>query len=307
MFGSLKRAALDYLTLASQTFHEHRAKSEPCNQAIVGTFAIGLELLLKALILRRCPHMVFKKLSKEIELLITHPKVFPAEVDPRQLELILQSWEMDTIDFQETAALTLTLCPGLRDEWQPQLKWLRVIRNCAVHSTRTFQPYHLDRVAFIALSLTRECSAMDDLGQIGLSKKDDDFLASFSSERLERFKTKMDQARRQAKKDIHHFPTLWLMLSRYTAHAHCPVCGSMLGTVGALLPVYDDDANQHPYFEAGVFSCADCGLELDDPEEFRLAGLERYYEHDPRAAWWKSEETDKADKDSRDEKTSEQG
>lgn len=283
----LARSARGYLKSGLELFHEERARSYSCIEPAIGNLSIAVELMLKTFLVKNNPILAFKEPPLELMTLFTCPNAIPSkDFNWRQYDIVLRPSKNKTIGLGELTSIFYLFFPNHKQSLRPYFNFLSGCRNASVHySLPSFQKYELERTAYLALRVFEilDKSKTFEAAGYSLTKKDNQFLSSYSEERTKRVSEKIEKARMKSSKLPPTHSWLGLDSSIWEAHVtSCPVCGSdgILGGYTNLEAEQVDESEVYSYlvFVADSFRCDECGLELDDSEELRLAGMDIAYD-----------------------------
>jgi len=277
----LSKNSVDYLKSGLLLFHN---RSQYGIQVIVGNLSIAIELMLKALIAKHNPYLLFKGLPIELRVLFTCPEIKTRASSWRRFDIDLRSSTFDTIGLGECISVFNIVLPEHKHLLHPYLKPLTSSRNVSLHaSLPSFQICDLERTVYLALNLHNILKEANVLGiySYSLTKEDTTFLQSFDLERVERVRKRIEEAKNKSKGLKHE--TSSLLVEGWEAYVtSCPVCESDGLLAGYTEPwmeatqEYVEDSGLTFYAES--FKCEKCGLMLDDPKELALAGMEDTYD-----------------------------
>jgi CYTH domain-containing protein len=171
-----------------------------------------------------------------------------------------------------------------KQKLQRYFKLLSSCRNISIHgSLPSFQVYDLERTVYLALNVHNIIKDHDVFREHSYSptKADEAFLSSYDTERAERVRKNIEEAKKKSKK-LKHEESLLKAEGWDVYVTKCPVCNSdgILG--GSTEPWIEATVNYVEdsglTFSADSFKCGECGLILDDTEELALAGMEVTYD-----------------------------
>lgn len=287
LYTDLQNSASGYLRAGMEMFYKLRTPSWQSIQPAVGNLGIAIELILKAFIIKKNPILVFEGLPIELQALFACPEALPKDFNWRAFDVDLRSSKYKTKELDSCISLFNMFKPEYRQELSAHFQLLSRCRNTSVHFVLpSFQKYELERIAYLALRLA-------DITGVprSLTKDDKKFLLDFKAERIERVKKKIEEAKEKAK----HISSVDTSLSIGGWEEHvtqCPVCSSdgiLSGTtdIGFDAP-FEQGEEPEPRldFFADNFICQQCGLELDDSEELRLAGMDLVYDRSSDLEEW---------------------
>lgn len=293
--ANLSRVALDYIRLGLHEFHYRRRLEFGSFQAAMGNLCVGVELLLKSFIASGNITLVFRDMPQELRALLVckgepSPKV---DMTPHAMDLV--SGKFKTIDFNQTVSLFFAFKPNLKGAHHAHLKHLSLFRNKSLHGLYpSFEVYAVERAAFTAIDLVsalRESGELD-LRFVALEKDDHVFHSQFPADRINRVKKALEEAtvRAKAKPDGQSY----VDAQGWEEYAGvCPVCHEEILLEGYTEPVIEEAAEggfcEFLFFEAESFECTNCGLNLLDSDELRLAGVERSYDRSSEFNQWYAE------------------
>ncbi len=290
----LSKSAMSYLREGLDMFHRVRQYSLSSIQPSAGNLGISIELMLKALLAKHNPLFVFKALPTELQLMFVCPESLPKEFNWRIFDIELRSFKYEMKELDECIPIFYVVFPEHKQELSAHFKLLARIRNASVHSILpSFQKYDLERLAYLALKLfaiAESTGALITFALAYITKEDKAFLSVFDKERIERVKSKVEEAKKKSK-DIAGGKAL-LSIDGWESHVtDCPICGSEGVLSGSCDAEYDsqvgeDTPDEILIFSADYFICEDCGLRLDDAKELELAGMDTIYDISHKLDSW---------------------
>jgi hypothetical protein len=283
---NLAASARAYYRIGITEYLNAEARMWESYQAAVGNLAVAIELMLKAFVARSCFRKLYVALPDELDIFLSQTDTPPASVSLRPFEDALRSFDQKTIDLNQAISIYEIYFPDRKAELHSYLAFLAATRNVSVHAALPdFQRHDLNRVSYLAISIMKHLEKQKILVEpADLALKTQDILKRFDRERIERVTKKIKTARHNAKRltgkrnaiftNPHNFDELVIP---------CPICGTEIITSGYTEEkiVAEDDASL-TYF-LSEFHCTECGLEIDDPRDLRLAGLSAT--HDRSDQW----------------------
>ncbi len=286
--GELAKNAVDYLRNGLDLFHKKTFRG---NQVVVGNLSIAIELMLKALIAKYHPLLLFKELPLEIKVLLICPEIKTAGAHWRRFDIDLRSFAFKTIELDECISIYYVLFSKDKQLFQPYFRLLSNCRNISLHaSLPSFQEYDLERTVYLALNLSQIIKEhkVFRIHSYSPTKEDKQFLSSFDREREERVRKKIEEAKKKSKQ-LTHEDSLTIAEGWEEYVTKCPVCNSE-GILGGYTEPWveateDNIEDSGLSFSADSFKCEECGLILDDVKELKLAGITDFYD--------RSEDSDK--------------
>ncbi len=287
MRGELARSAVGYLKAGLDLFHREHGGSFAVIEPAIGNLAIAVELMLKTLLVKHNPLLLFRDLPLELKVLFTCPDaVKPASFNWRAYDVELRSYGYKTMELDELISTFFLFFPSQKQTLRPHLKFLSKCRNASIHlSLPSFQTYELERTAYLALRVFLTLHDYDSdffmPAWYHLTKRDEEFLSKYDTLRTERVRQKVDKARENAKRI--EAQSVSVSVDGWEVDVtRCPVCGcdGVLTGETRVEADIDEDRNAHPYlmFLADTFKCEECGLSLDDANELQLAGMDLSYD-----------------------------
>ncbi|MDO8747801.1 MAG: hypothetical protein Q7J72_01645 [Candidatus Omnitrophota bacterium] len=289
--NELKNSAVSYLKAGLEIFHKTNKAGSWSSQPALGNLGIAVELMLKAFIVKNNPLLLFKGLPIELQVLFTCPDSLPRDFNWRLFDIDLRSFKYETKELNECISAFYVLLPEHKQELNPYMQLLSRYRNASVHSALpSFQAYEIQRVAFLSLRLLSILQSRKIISEYAhITTKDDKyFLSAFKLDRIDRVKKKIDDAKEKSKR----IPAGQASLSvdgweNYVTQ--CPICesdGMLSGYTDIHVEGSAEDVDLSLDFLADGFICEECGLELNDTEELRLAGIELYYDRSSELDAW---------------------
>jgi hypothetical protein len=273
------QAALNYLSAGLRLFHQYRKKSSVVNpQAALGNLSIAVELMLKAFIASKNLILLFKGLPLEAKIMLTCPDSLPVDFKWRPFDIEMRSAKHKTIELGECIATFFIFFPQHKQSLHTHLKILSTYRNASVHHILpTFHKYELERAAFVALQIhdiVQYDKTLSIIGHVTTDDDDDEFLATFRESKLERVSKKIEEAKEHSKRiAAEDDDTLYLEVDWDIYIIRCPVCRSNALVFGYIESRTGRHGGEYLDFFTYGFLCDACGLELDDSEELKLAGV----------------------------------
>jgi len=253
-----------------------------CNaQAAIGNLAIATELLVKAFIAKQHLALLFRSLPKELRCALIAPARIPESFRVLPHEIALRSSVHKTLELDEAISVFSVFFPDFKKRYTSHLKFLSQHRNTCVHAAHPgCREYEAQRSAFLFLTLLKHIEAEDaDLVRRcdwGDKEKNEAFLAAFNEARLTRVHKKVEAAAEKAKSLSNKVclePEEWEWYP-----VRCPVCGSdglAYGETKAEADFDEDGCGTVTLsFLAETFECEQCGLELADYDEMKIAGVD---------------------------------
>lgn len=249
-------------------------------QAAVGNLAIAIELMLKAFVARNCFRKLYAGLPDELDIYLLQTETPPPSVSLRPFEDALRSFEQKTIDLNQAISIYEIYFPEKKADLHSYFTFLAATRNTSVHAALPdFQRYDLARVSYLAINLIKHLEKEKVLSEpVELVSKTKDILRLFDHERVGRVTKKVKEARQVARKLTGKRNAIFVNPADFEELVlPCPICSTEIVTSGYTEDkiVSEDDASL-TYFLNG-FHCTECGLEIDDPRDLRLAGLSETY------------------------------
>jgi hypothetical protein len=287
MQSELARSAVGYLKVGLDLFHREYGGSFALIEPAIGNLAIAVELMLKTLLVKQNPLLLFRDLPLELKVMFTCPDAVKQDsFNWRAYDVELRSFGYKTMELDELISTFFLFFPSQKQVLRPHLKFLSKCRNASVHlSLPSFQTYELERTAYVALRVYLILRDYDsDLFRptwYHLDKRDEEFLSKYDTERTERVRKKVESARENAKRI--EAKNVWVSVDGWVADVtKCPVCGcdGVLTGETRVEADIDEDGSANPYlvFLADTFKCEGCGLSLDDANELQLAGMDLSYD-----------------------------
>lgn len=296
LLEEFKNSAIGYLKIGLETFHKANKSENLRSQPALGNLGIAVELMLKTFIISNNPLLLFEGLPIELQVLFTCPGSLPKDFNLRPYDIDLRSFKYNTKELNECIALFFVLLPEHKQELNAYMQLLSRYRNASVHSVLpSFQSFEVQRVAFLALRLLSILQFRKIISEYAhiITKDDKQFLSVFKLERIDRVKKIIESAKEKSK----HISSGSVSLSVDDWESYvtqCPICKS-----DAILSGYTDlrvEGQDEPDisldFFADGFNCEECGLELNDVEELRLAGIELFYDRSSEINAWERDHYD---------------
>jgi hypothetical protein len=285
---SLLTAATAYYQTGIRRFHELRMVSHLEYQPAVGNLTISVELLLKAILAKRALGHLYTNLPSEAQLMLTYPESLPDSFAARLYANELRCFSYGTIELSQAISYFYQFFPGTRQELKPYLSLMTAARNVSVHGALpSFQRYDLERVAYVSTCLfafVSESNLFDGF-YVLFEKETHEFLKSYKEERIRRVKDAITAAKTRSRA-IEHYGFRIAQPSEWECYAtKCPICGSDARAYGDTTENTDEDGPSL-WFLANSFSCHECGLQLNDAEELKLAGIGVVYDRTVEFSKW---------------------
>ena len=286
----LVEAALGYLEIGLEKFHKVRSISYYNFQPALGNLSISIELMLKSIIAKKSIQFLFSNLPLELEVKLTSEDVRKKNKIKKVDELSMKYFKFKSIELNRAISIFYTYFPELKHELKPYFNLFASIRNISVHGAfPMFQKYDLERIAYLALRIleTLKEEKISGFNFHKLTKKDEDFFSRYDSNRVERVKKAIENAKNKAEK-IDYWSSFDLNEWEFYVTS-CPVCGCDGTLTGST--EYDCEYNVEEvtcwlYFYADSFECEECGLQLLDSTELELANMETSYDRDSDLGKW---------------------
>jgi len=279
--GELAKNSADYLGNGLELFHRKASRG---NQVVIGNLSIAIELMLKALIAKYHPFLLFKELPVEIKVLLICPEIETTGAHWRRFDIDLRSCAHKTIELDECISVFYILSSKDKQKLQPYFRLLSSCRNISIHgSLPPFQVYDLERTVYLALNVHQIIKDHDVFRAHSYSptKADEAFLSSYDTERAERVRKKIEEAKKKSK-ELKHEESLLKAEGWDVYVTKCPVCNSagiLRGSTEPWIEATEDYLEDCGLtFSADSFKCDECGLILDDAEELALAGMDDSYD-----------------------------
>ena len=287
MQNELARSAVGYLKVGLELFHREYESSFALIEPAIGNLAIAVELMLKTLVVKQNPLLLFRDLPLQLKALFACPDAVTQDsFNWRAYDVELRAYGYKTVELQELISTFFLFFPSQKQVLRPHLRFLSRCRNASIHlSLPSFQTYELERTAYVALHvyliLRDYDSALFRLTWYHIDKRNEEFLSKYDAERTERVRKKIEKTRENAKRiearNVGVFVDGWEVYV-----TTCPVCGcdGVLSGETSVEVDIDEGENANPYlvFLADTFKCEECGLSLDDAGELELAGMDLSYD-----------------------------
>jgi hypothetical protein len=277
----LAKNAMDYLQNGLSLFNRNTLRGK---QVVIGNLSIAIELMIKALIAKYHPVLLFKELPIEIKVLFICPEIETTGAHWRRFDIDIRSSTFKTIELDECISVFYVLFSKKKQLYQPYFRLLANCRNVSIHASMpSFQKYDLERTVYLALDVYQ---LIKDQGVFGVysysvTKADKAFLGSYDTERAERVRRKIEAAKKKSK-EITHEECLVSIEGWEQFVTKCPVCNSDGVLEGYTEPWMDATSEYIEEsgltFSANSFKCDECGLVLDDVAELSLAGMDDTYD-----------------------------
>lgn len=291
----LAKSAVDYANLGLQKFHTILSPSAADDQVIIGSLAISVEFMIKALLAKYDICLLYLDVPLELKLALHIPEKMIEKIPWRLYEAQLKSSHYKTIGLPECISCFGVLFPEEKQKLGSHLRFLERTRNLALHSTLpAFRQYELHRTVYLTLCIfdilsKRELNLFHSYKLIG-DDKNKSFLSSFDDSRVDRVHKAIEAARSKAK-GISSGETSISVNDWNVMVIECPVCGN-----DALLFGYIHDAwecDEHGLndtlsliFLADSFECEFCGLKFEDTYELELGGIDLFWDRSELADKW---------------------
>ncbi len=246
-------------------------------QPAVGNLCIAVELLLKTLIARKAFRYLFTDLPLEAQIYLSHPETVPDATAFRRYAIDLKGFKYKAPELDTCISVFYTIHPGAKPDFRPYLSLLSRVRNRSVHTALpAFEKYDLYRVAYVSLKLLQflEKAGLVEKWAYLLTSDDKQFLAEYDAERVERVGKAIDAAKEGSKK-LHHYGSSVSVEGDWELFTtECPVCGSDGFLYGSTEMRGTGEEDVSLDFDADSFKCEQCGLDLRDVEELKVAGID---------------------------------
>ncbi|MFA5315806.1 MAG: hypothetical protein WC369_00070 [Dehalococcoidales bacterium] len=294
LYEEFENSAIAYLRTALEMFHKARKTSGMNSQPSIGNLVITIELMLKTLIVKHSPALLFDGLPDEIQALFACPGSLPKDFNWRPFDIELRSFnKYKTKKLNECIPLFYILLPQHKQELYSYFKLCSLCRNASVHAVLpSFQRFELERLGFLTLRLYGILVNTKNMYKYSyyLTENDKQFFLTYKSERIELVKKKIEEAIEKSK----HITTGRASLSTegwefYSTE--CPICGGGAVLTGYTEIQYDIISEESPPdenldFIADSFECDDCGLKLNDSAELKLARIDLHYDRSDELEQW---------------------
>lgn len=286
--SSLSAVARSYYKNGIGLFHRLRRNSYIEYQPAIGVLAISVELILKAIIAKLAFRQLFLNLPSELQLMLNYPESLPSSFRARHHANELRSFSYNTVDINQAISYFYQFFPYTKQEFKPYLSLVAAVRNVSVHGALpSFQRYDLERIAYISTKLFQFVheNKIFDIYYILFEKETNLFLQNYKEERIKRVREAIEAAKSKSK-EIEHYGSYIEVSNEWGSYVvSCPVCRSDAITEGDTEQDGDEDGPSLTYF-AQYFLCDECGLELNDLEELKLAGIEVVYDRSEELDSW---------------------
>jgi hypothetical protein len=230
----LAEAALGYLEIGLEKFHIVRSISYYNFQPALGNLSISIELMLKSIIAKKSIHLLFTNLPLDLEVKLTSEDVRKKNKIRRVNELSMKYFKFKSIELDKAISIFYTYFPELKQELKPYFNLFSSIRNISVHGAfPVFQKYDLERIAYLSLrilGILKE-EKISGFGFHKLTNKDNDFFKRYDSNRIERVKKAIENAKNKSEK-IDYWSSSDLNEWEFYITS-CPVCdcdGTLTGS-----------------------------------------------------------------------------
>lgn len=286
MQKDLARSAAGYLKVGLDLFHREYSSSFACIEPAIGNLAIAVEMMLKVLLVKQNPLLLFRDLPSELRVVFTCPDaVEQGSFNWRAYDVELRTHKYKTVELDELISTFFLFFPSQKQILRPHLRFLSKCRNASIHlSLPSFQTYELERTAYVALQVFQAIrdhhSDLPWLGWYYLTDRDKEFVSKYDTQRTDRVRQKIERAKERAK--AIEAQSVSVVVDGWEASVTtCPVCGCdgvLTGETDVEVDI-DEDESAHPYlvFLADTFECGECGLSPDDAGELQLAGMDVAY------------------------------
>jgi hypothetical protein len=284
--STLADASREYLRLGLDKLHGRRADNIDLGavpQTLAGVFGIAIELTIKSAIAQQNTLALYKQVPAVVRLLASSgdPEVRKTLSDDFVSKM--RDGTADMIDFAEAVECVFAFCPPVKEHLYSFLKAAPPARNKCVHSVLPPSERHAShRHAYTALRLI---GILSEHGRLGgsfffMTEQDKKFLEDFDVERAERVKKAISEAERLFRAGKVEPQTIYIGKEEVSALVHkCPVCNGDAVLFGSTDTNWVEGELVWTFF-ADAFKCDACGLELNDDEEVRLAGITQVHDRD---------------------------
>lgn len=279
----LMKAALSYYTTAVNKKYNERDIEQIEFQAVLGNFSIAVELMLKAIIGKKCIQYLYANIPLEIQLKLSYPDLVN-KLNRKEI-LDLENFNYNAPKLDSCISIFYLLYPEFKHEYKSYFKLFANIRNISVHgSFPSYRKYDLEKINYLAMKLLKLCMQMEfkNLRYFKFDNSDREFLTNYDNGRIERVKKKIEDAQNESQKIKHS--NVSISISRWEEYVtSCPICGCDGILEGSTdLGIEEDIEGETMWllFYADSFECFECNLKLDDTEELKLANIKTVYERD---------------------------
>jgi hypothetical protein len=287
---ALEAGALEYFDVGMDLYQKHLRLRGGGFQAILGNFAISIELKLKSIVAQKLFPYLYTDLSKAAQAILSHPKVMPEGTSPSSFIGDLRDFTKRSIDLDQAISYFYLLHPEHKQELRPHLALLARTRNTAVHgATPAFHKYHLERVVYLAckiLILTQEEKFL--AGRIHPRFEFcEAVIKKYDAARVAKVHSAIEGAKKGARA-LGNTLILSIGADEWNVHLeNCPVCGNE-GFVYGYTEEDQDDIDSALWFHRDQFECTGCGLKLEDSIELELAGIEATEDFTDQLEAWRA-------------------
>jgi hypothetical protein len=220
--------------------------------------------------------------------MLTYPESLPDSFTARQYANELRSFSYGTIELNQAISYFYQFFPDTKQELKPYLSLITAARNVSVHGALpSFQRYDLEKVAYLSTCLFAFVSERNLFNgfYVWFEKETQDFIRNYQEERIGRVRDAIAAAKTKSKA-IKHYGSYVSQPSEWERYViECPICGSQALAHGDTTESTDEDGPAL-WFLANYFSCEECGLELNDTEELKLAGIDTGYDRTVEFSKW---------------------
>ena len=288
----LAAAAGVYLETGLGLFHRSKPAEMGKSQAAIGNLALGIDLAIKALLVRTDPALAFKDLPIEARTMLAAGSAAKG-FNGRPYELDLKDFSFEPVGTEDAVRAFYVFFPERKQMLRPYFKLLHELRSLSLQTTLgAVKPDELPRIAYLALSAVALISKHLELYRI--TDADTAFLRRYESDRADRVRTRLEAAREKTKTlkvDITFNdpspPEGWEAFD-----ARCPACKNwafLSGTTDIRCEKKAGKEEESLDFFADTFDCDACGLLLDDMEELKLADIPIVYDRSEDLPKWRED------------------
>jgi hypothetical protein len=295
---NLVRSAREYLDVGFDLFYSHLASDRTSIQSALGMLATGAELAVKAYIAEKDLGLIFRELPPDARVYLSCPETVPHFFQWRRYEPDIRTDRFPTLNLGECIDCFYIFFPHHKQLLMPHLvsllRWGFASRHTTLPDIGAFE---FERTGYAVLQMLSLLAGEETSRLIyySLTDRDRQFIDSFDGRRVER----VNYALEQAKSDLTSSDdagVVAIVARDWETHVTpCPVCGYngyLKGYTEIALGRDDDGVRPTLDFFATTFSCDVCGLQLNDLEELKLAGMGLLYDRANDLGRWFHEHGD---------------
>ena len=280
---SLSNSAISYLTNGLNLFHAVRNLNENF-QVSIGNISISIELILKTIIAENCFPFLFTNLPLDLKLKLTYPEIAKNKSIPNLIIKDIEAFSFNSVKMDDCISIFYILFPDKKQDYKSFFRFLSNTRNVVVHGViPNYKKYELEKLAYFSIDLIKflQKQKKSAFKRHKFSRLDELFYKNYDNVVIDRVEKAIEKAKNKLNTTEESL-FLFREESWNTFLCKCPICSSEVilnGYTDYHFEKLDDREGDFAVlqFFADSFSCNECGLELLDTKEMKLAGVETIY------------------------------